>query len=171
MREVCYFVACSLDGFIAGPDASIDWLFTDGDYGYADFYREVDCLLVGRQTFETALSFGEYPYAGKRVCVFTRGGFRSPVTEAEVVQADPASFVASLKQFPGGRIWLVGGGELAGALAQARLVDELVVSVHPVTLGRGVPLFQPHDGRGHWEVTRTLGYPTGLVQTTYRLRD
>jgi dihydrofolate reductase len=72
MRKVRLFIAASLDGFIAREDGSIDWLFSDADYGYAQFYDSVDAVLVGRRTYEQAKGFEQKPFSGKKVYVFTR---------------------------------------------------------------------------------------------------
>ena len=168
MREVTYFVGCSLDGFIATLDDRFDWLFTDDDYGFIDFYRSVDCVVMGRRTFEMALSFEEYPYAKKKAYVFTRRATESPIPQAEFVNEDHARFVKKLKQDPGGRIWLVGGGIIATSLMQVGLVDELVLTIHPITLGQGVPLFTPHGTRSGWKLHTSQSWNNGLVQTTYR---
>jgi dihydrofolate reductase len=170
MREISYFVASSLDGFIAGPGESIDWLFTDGDYGYSEFYRTVDCVVMGRKTFELSLSFPEYPYPGKKAYVFTRRTLKPPGADVVVVKESPDAFLAELKQQEGGRIWFVGGGELGGELIQAGLIDEIVLTIHPVTLGGGVPLFKAHDRRTDWSVDSVKSYRNGLVQVTYRRR-
>ncbi len=170
MRDVTYFVACSLDGFIARLDDSFDWLFADDDYGYAEFYRSVDCVVMGRKTFDASLRFVEYPYPGKRAYVFSRRAGESPIAEAEFVGEDPARFVKKLKAQPGGRIWVVGGGAIASALLQAGLVDEMVLTIHPITLGQGVPLFERHGVETRWSVHSTRAYQNGLVQVTYRKR-
>ena len=212
MRDLSYFVATSLDGFIAGPDGDIDWLFTGGDYGYSEFYRSVDCVAMGRKTFELSLSFPEYPYRGKRAYVFTRRTLKPPHPDVVIVHEPPDAFLAELKQKApdseslsgersggselrlagrtsssepplagrtssnepplagrtGNKIWFVGGGELGGALIQAGLIDELVLTIHPVTLGRGIPLFNPHDRRTDWALQTVTSYREGLVQVTYR---
>ena len=170
MRDVSYFVGCSLDGFIARMDESFDWLFTDDDYGFAEFYRSVDCLVMGRKTFDVALGFVEYPYAKKRAYVFSRQKAESPIGEAEFVSEDPARFVKKLKQQPGGRIWVVGGGAIAAALLQANLIDELMLAIHPITLGQGVPVFERHGAETRWIVSSTRVFQNGLVQVTYRRR-
>ena len=72
MRKIVLFIASSLDNFIARKNGDVSWLFTDQDYGYKKFYYSVDVLLVGRKTYEQALSFGEWPYIGKKCYVFTR---------------------------------------------------------------------------------------------------
>ncbi len=168
MRDVSYFVACSLDGMIAGPNDAIDWLFTDDDYGFAEFYRSVDCLVMGRKTFDAALSFDPFPYAGKRVFVVTRTRGAAPLPDVEFVNDDPARVVRRLKLEPGGRVWVVGGGQVVAPLLDAGLVDELVLTIHPVTLGRGARLFETHEARNRWRLHSTRSYHNGLVQVTYR---
>jgi dihydrofolate reductase len=168
MREVSYFVACSLDGFIATLDDQIDWLFTDDDYGFSEFYRSVDCIVMGRKTFDVSMGFDEYPYARKRAYVFTRRRAESPVPEATFVHEDPARFVKKLKHEPGGRIWVVGGGAIASALMEVGLIDELVLTIHPITLGQGVPLFEKHGARSGWKLQSAKTYHNGLLQVTYR---
>lgn len=170
MRDVSYFVACSLDGFIARMDESFDWLFADDDYGFAEFYRSVDCVVMGRKTFDVALGFVEYPYPKKPAYVFSRQSVESPIAEAEFVKEDPARFVKRLKQQPGGRIWVVGGGAIAAALLQANLIDEMVLTIHPITLGQGVPVFERHGVETRWIVSSTRAYQNGLVQVTYKRR-
>ncbi|HEU4364461.1 MAG TPA: dihydrofolate reductase family protein [Candidatus Krumholzibacteria bacterium] len=168
MRDVTYFVAASLDGFIARLDESINWLFMDDDYGFDEFYRSVDAVVMGRRTFEVSLNVIEYPYAGKRAYVFSRTLTQSPHPDAEVVSEDPARFVKKLKSSPGGRIWVVGGGGIASALLQAGLVDELIVTIHPITLGQGVPLFERHGTEQRWTLYSSRAYHNGLLQATWR---
>jgi dihydrofolate reductase len=168
MRDVSYFVACSLDGFIATLDDRFDWLFGDDDYGFDEFYRSVDCIVMGRRTFDIAINAEEYPYPRKQAYVFTRRAAESPIPEAEFVNEDPARFVKRLKNEAGGRIWVAGGGVIATALMQVGLIDELVLTIHPITLGQGVPLFTPHGTRSGWKLHSSKSWNNGLVQTTYR---
>jgi dihydrofolate reductase len=170
MREIVYFVATSLDGYIARKDGGIDWLFTDGDYGYKDFYDSVDLLLVGRKTFELALSFPDYPYAGKRCVVFSRSWekLEMPDTNVELSKVEPAEAARRYKAEKGGRIWCVGGGRLASALLSAGLIDEVVLSVHPAALGDGIPLFERREAFTPFRLVKSEPFPSGLVQLTYR---
>ena len=167
MRKLSYFVACSLDGYIATPDRRVDWLFQDGDYGYEEFYEKVDTVLMGRHTYEFILAGGRWHFPGKEAWVFSTSLRTSPLKEVHVAQGDAAAFVRELKGRPGQRIWLVGGAGLAGPILAAGEVDELVVSIHPVTLGDGVPLFPKGEGRTQWRLRATKSWPNGLVQLTY----
>jgi dihydrofolate reductase len=167
MRRVRYFVASSLDGYIARTDGSIGWLFHDADYGYAEFYASIDTVVMGRATYELALALGPYPFSGKKAYVFSQSRAGTRDGHAEFVAGDVPAFVAGLRAQPGRDIWLVGGAKLAREFLAADLIDEHIVSIHPVLLGAGIPLF-PVNGREtvlRFEGART--FPSGLVQLRY----
>lgn len=172
-RKLTYFVACSMDGFIAAPGGRIDWLFTDQDYGYAAFYSQVDTLLMGRKTYDLCMGFPEYPYPNKRAFVFSRTLESSPRQEVEITDEEPGSLVMGLKREPGGTIWLVGGFGLAKQLWHADEIDQLFVSIHPVSLGDGVPLFPKGElVPRKWRLMGSRIHATGLLQAVYdRVRD
>jgi dihydrofolate reductase len=158
--EIVYYVAASLDGFIATPDGGIDWLkpFEGGaeDYDYGEFYASVEAVLMGRKTYEQSLQFPEWPYAGKPYWVFSRSNGNTPSSVVKEMQA------RGLR-----RAWLVGGGKLAAAFRAEGLITEHIVSVIPVLLGSGIPLF---DGPGSAETLKLLGsktYDSGIVQLRY----
>ncbi len=166
-RRLKLFIAASLDGFIARKDGSIDWLFTDADYGYKEFYSSVDTVLVGRRTFEQALTLEEDPFSGKACFVFTRkaAGAAGQVT---FVSGDIAEFTKALKEGPGKDIWLVGGSETAAALKH--LIDDFIVSFHPRILGSGIPLFSGEWTETPLELVNTASFPSGLVQLHYMVK-
>jgi dihydrofolate reductase len=158
--EIVYYVASSLDGFIATPDGGIDWLkpFEGGaeDYGYGEFYASVEAVLIGRKTYEQCLQFPEWPYAGKPYWVFSTANGNTP-----------AKVAAEMGSRGIRRAWLVGGGKLAAAFRAEGLITEHIVSVIPVLLGSGIPLF---DGPAPLEALRLAGaktYETGIVQLRY----
>ena len=166
MPRIALYIATSLDGYVAGPDDDLDWLFTDADYGYEAFYAGVDRVVMGRRTYEVVRSFGGWPYVGKRGFVFTnRPAELEPGVEA--VSGDPAEIAPRLAEGAQGDIWLVGGGELASQFRQAGLVDRYVLSVHPVMLGSGSPLFPRELPPEQLELTAHHVWPNGLVQLTY----
>src|SRR3989338_6215947 len=134
MRKIRLFIACSLDGFIARKDGSIDWLFT-GDYGYKKFYDSVDTVLMGRKTYELGLTFNEHN-KGKRAIVFTTRKNLKKFPNVEFV-SDAVPFTRKLKKGKGNSIWLVGGGEIVSVLLGNGLVDEMQIFVHPIVLGNG----------------------------------
>jgi dihydrofolate reductase len=166
------FIAASLDGFIARSDGGIDWLSvverSGEDYGFGEFMASVDTLVLGRKTWETALGFPEWPYAGKRVVVMSRHP-RAARHGETFHPGPPEALVAALAE-AGARHLYVDGGATIRAFLAAGLVDELTLSVIPVLLGAGIPLF----GDGVREAPLTLrscrGFDAGLVQLRYTLR-
>jgi dihydrofolate reductase len=163
--RIVAFIATSLDGYIAGPGGDLDWLFTDADHGYERFYASVDRVIMGRRTYETVLGFG-WPYAGKRSFVFTHRPI-APRDDVVAVVGEPADVAPRIAEGAAGDLWLVGGGDLIGQFRRARLVDRYVLSVHPVLLGRGTPLFPGELPREQLELTAQQSWPNGLVQLTY----
>ena len=149
-----YYTATSLDGFLATDDDSLDWLFPLGDLGvssYSAFIAEVGALAMGSATYEWIVRNGErvaqeagsaWPYA-QSAWVFTRRQLPS-VAGADVrfVAGDVRPVHVAMREAAESRnIWIVGGGDLAGQFHDAGLLDELIVQVGSVTLGRGKPLF------------------------------
>ncbi len=166
-RPVQLFIACSLDGYVAGPRHEIDWLFSDQDYGYTPFYAGVDTLLIGRKTYEVACSFPAWPYAGKDVVVFTR---RTPPPDDPRVRftaETPAAVVRALRAKPGKALWLVGGGELLSAFLNAGLVDDAALAIHPILLGGGVRLVPPGTLRTKLKLKDEVRFDSGLVLLSY----
>ena len=167
MRAVKLFIATSLDAYIAREDGGVDWLFQEGDYGWTTFIASVDTALIGRRTFDFMVGAGAPTFEGLDHYVFSRT--LSPDTEGvTVVSWDPADLVTELRRRPGKDIWLVGGGELNTALARAGMIDEMIVSVHPVVLGSGIPLFAPGCTQTDLEFVGSETWGTGLVQLSYR---
>lgn len=165
------FIATSLDGYIAGPDDDLSWLFTDADYGFEEFYQSVDTLIMGRGTYDVVRGMGKWPYKGKRTLVVTRS------EKLEITTPDTAYFNGSLqdlekllKEQGVKRSWLVGGGELVAGYLNAGLVEEVNVSVHPVLLGKGVPLFPSGFPKTLLELIEAEAFDSGLVQIKYKIK-
>ena len=148
-RDLVLFIATSLDGYIATKDESLEWLFNvegEGDNGYSDFYESVDTVLMGKKTYEWLMKqeTGEFPYKNKACYVFTR----SPIEDTDDVKftnEDIISFTNKLKNQEGKNIWIVGGGELLQSFIKEKLVDELIITVAPSIIGKGIPLFKEGD--------------------------
>jgi dihydrofolate reductase len=151
MRQVIYGGAISLDGFLAGPGESIDWLRYSDESAklMAASFEGVDAMLMGRKTFDFAQRMGGGPpVKGVTTYVFSQTmKCMPPGARGELVSEDAAGFVGRLKNRSGGRILVMGGGELGSALIEAGLVDEIGFSIHPVLLGAGVPAFRPFERR------------------------
>lgn len=168
MRKVKLYIASSLDSYIASESGGIDWLFTDEDYGYAKFYDSIDTILVGRKTYDQSLKFDEYPYKTKKVYVFTRRiDGKKNTSYVEYVNVDIPSFVRHLLQSVGKDIWLLGGGEIVSILLNANLVDEIILSIHPIILGKGISLFNNIKKRVTLQLREFIPFGSGLVQLCY----
>lgn len=164
--RVTYFVASSLDGFIAGPNERLDWLLTDDDYDFAPFFADVDALVMGRGTYDIIHGFGQWPYGDTPSYVFTHretGGDR-PVQH---VTGDITAFLDRMVGEGVEALWLVGGGDLAAQFLSAGLLDAVVVSVHPVVLGSGTPLFGGAVPVTPLRLDDARAFPSGLVQVRY----
>ena len=145
MRKVIYSAAASLDGYIAGPGEAIDWLRMSEDTGriLTELWKGVDTILMGRKTYDFSVRGGGAGGSSKmKTYIFSRTMTEAP-KRAELVREDPAGFVRALKAGPGGNIFILGGGELGSVLIEGGAVDEIGLSVHPLLLGGGVPLFRP----------------------------
>jgi dihydrofolate reductase len=188
MRKLVYFVASTLDGFIAAPDGSVGFIPFAADSDLARFIRTeypetlptafrqalgfddapnraFDTVVMGRGTYEPALKEGiTSPYRHLRQCVFSRS-LASPDPEVEVVAGDPVEFVRALKRENGKDIWLGGGGELAGVLWPE--IDELVVKVNPVAAGDGIPLARRPFDPTLLTLRSARPMQTGVVVLTY----
>lgn len=166
-RKVRLFIATSLDGYIAGPDESLDWLFGDADYGYDEFIASVDTLAMGRRTYEVVKRLGEWPYEGLATTVFTRNEQMPHDHRVDFTSRAPMDWMHDVDRKPGKDVWVVGGGMLIREFLDAQLVDEMTLSVHPIVLGGGTPLFPQGGHRHKLRLARVHSYPSGLVSSTY----
>jgi len=173
MRSVILGLAVTLDGFIEGPNGEYDWCFTDQDYGMNDFLGRVDTILIGRKSYEVAMAAGP-DYGMPAMPPMKEYIFSNTLKEvkdgAMLVAGDTIAAVKKIKEQPGKDIWLFGGAALTGSLIKAGLVDELWLSIHPVLLGAGRPLFTGLLNRYSLELLETKSYGTGLVSVRYRFR-
>ncbi|MFB2920823.1 dihydrofolate reductase family protein [Aerosakkonema funiforme] len=170
MRKIRLYIASSLDGYIARTSGDVDWLFTDADYGYTEFFAQIDTVLMGNKTYQQVLGFGEYPYKGKQVFVFSNTLPGQKDNNVEFVGGDLNEFVNNLRQSPGGDIWLVGGGEIIHYFLKHSLIDELILSIHPIILGDGIPLIVKDASlQTSLKLKDVKTYDSGLLQVSYDL--
>ena len=158
MDRVQYYVAASLDGFIAETDDGLQWLFdaaddptTGDDANYNAFYDGVTAIAVGASTYAIVLGH-EWPYAGRPTFVFTHRELPAPEgADVRFVQGEVTDHIDAMREAAGdGNLWVLGGGELASQFADAGLLDELIVTYVPAVLGTGVGLFaRAMPGRSH----------------------
>lgn len=170
MGKVTYYVAASVDGFIADVEGGVGWLPESeaDDYGYGEFYAGVEALAMGRRTYDQVLGFGEWPYPGKAVYVFTHSPPPEGPEGVRFFQGSALEFARDIGAKHAGGVWLVGGAGLADQFRQAGLIDEYLVFVVPTILGQGVPLFGGHGPPTALELVSTEAYPDGLVKLHYQ---
>ena len=163
------FIACSLDGFIAGPGGDLSWLpppREGEDYGYGAFMAETSALLMGRSTYETAVGFESWPYGETPVFVATSRSLEPGVPTVRAIRGEPWELLARVREVTDGGIYL-DGGVLIRQFLDAHLVDELTVTIVPCILGAGAPLFAGAARTG-LVLLRSQAFDDGLVQLTYR---
>jgi dihydrofolate reductase len=169
--QIIYYVAASLDGYIATPDGDVAWLApfeaTGEDYGYATFYASIDAVLLGRKTYEQGLSFGDWPYPGKPCWVFTRQALEVGQPDVRVAREGLRPALAELTARGCRRAWLVGGGTLAAAFRAEGLISEYIVAVVPVILGAGIPLFAGAAPPEYLSLLESRVFRNGIVQMHY----
>jgi dihydrofolate reductase len=189
MRELIYYVASTVDGFIAEKDGGFGFFPTTGDHiddiaqsfpetlpaqlhkalGIHPTNNTFDAVLMGRGTYEVGLPFGvTSPYPHLRQYVISRTMTASPSPDIELCNGDPLAFVRGLKQQPGKAIWLCGGGILATALFPE--LDELIIKLNPILLGSGIPLFAPSIDRARLDLKSSKTYDSGVTLLRYRVK-
>jgi dihydrofolate reductase len=189
MSRTQYYAAATLDGYIAEADDSLGWLLGyDGSYGgedaepikgsYESFYDRVGALVSGSTTYEWVLdhigSEGEWPYSGKPTWVLSSRDLPLPPGEGidvRIVNVPVTDLHEEMLASAEGRnLWVVGGGNVASQFADAGLLDELLVTVVPVVLGEGKPLFDRHLPGGPMQLTGARSFDSGMVELRYELR-
>ena len=170
------FIATSLDGFIARKNGAIDWLNDPAnadegeDYGYKTFFDSIDIMVIGRNTYELALTFDEWPYSGKKVVVLSSGAPNIPANLAasvEIMSGTPEEVARRLAE-NGTRHAYVDGGVTIQGFLQAGLIHEMTITTIPILIGEGIPLFGKLDRDIRFQHIETKAYPSGLVQSKYR---
>jgi dihydrofolate reductase len=172
------FIATSLDGFIAREDGGIDWLEEANravpageDCGYGQFMATVDALVMGRHTFEQVLAFESWPYGRMPVVVLSRRMTGLPAGVPPTVSlysGVPAELVARLSREGMRHVYVDGGITIRQFLA-AGLINEITLTVIPVLLGTGRPLFGPLAADVRLEHIATRAFDFGFVQSRYRI--
>lgn len=172
MAKVILYIATSIDGYIARKDGSIDWLNDiepdpDEDFGYKELLNSVNSLLMGRKTYEQVLTFGEWPYKGKKCIVFTS---KEIDKDPNVSVAHDLDVVKQLVKDESKDVWLVGGCGLNTSLLNAGLIDELIITIIPKILGSGIPLFNYSKDVLKFDLVDSNGYRNGFVQNVYKIK-
>lgn len=170
MADLTYYVAATLDGFIAHEDGSFDGFEWD-DEVVSDFFADLEkfgTVLMGRKTYEVGLKEGKTsPYPSMRQVVFSQTMEESPDEAVELVREDMVEFVRSVKSQEDAPIWLCGGADVASTLMDAGLVDHMTVKLNPVVFGSGISLFSDTTEQAALELKETKVYDCGIVLLRY----
>ena len=185
MRTLTYYVATTLDGFIAREDGSFHEFPWDDAFGGELLARfpetfpahlrtdslsnqRFDTVLMGRGTYEVGLREGiTSPYPSLRQYVFSRTLAESPDPDVILVAGDAMETVRGLKDEDGRGIWLCGGSELASTLYEAALIDELVIKLNPILFGAGIPLFRGTVSARRLTLLESEAFPSGHLLLRY----
>jgi dihydrofolate reductase len=166
------FVGTSLDGFIARSNDDLDFLPPGGGepHGYDEFIASVDAIVIGRRTFEKVRSFDAWPYGRKRVIVLSSAPLDLASVDGVVEQmgGEPSAIVDALAKRGLDHVY-VDGGVTVQRFLRAGLIQRLIVTRVPVLIGDGISLFGALDRDIALEHVATRAYPTGLVQSEYRI--
>jgi len=165
-RSLFLYIALSLDGYIAGPNGELNWLYSDQDYGYYEFIKTIDTVLIGRKTYDEILGFDvPYPYDDKKSYVFTSTPEDySSDHDITFTADDPLKVWNSLKNQDGRDVWLVGGGKLITPFVNQNEIDQYIIAIHPIILGDGIELFRDINRRVNLETKEVKTFDSGLVQ-------
>lgn len=178
-RRIILDLAVTLDGFIEGKNGEVDWCIMDPDMEFTSFLNQIDTILYGRKSYDL---WGQYMpkdndsdsekeiwemIHSKEKYVFSRTK-REANNEVMFINENIAEEVNKLKNEPGKDIWLYGGASLITTFINLGLVDEFRLSIHPVILGEGKPMFIEIKQRLNLNLVDTRTFSSGVVQLIYR---
>lgn len=171
-KKVILYIATSLDGYIAGENDNLDFLKVvekEGeDYGYSEFIKSVDTVIIGRKTYDWIMHHvPEFIHADKETYVITRSK-KQPTGKIRYFGGNLNDLVKKLKTEKGKNIFCDGGAEIVNELLKHNLIDEFIISVIPVLLGSGTRLYNDNRPEQKLQLVSVKSYETGLVQMHYK---
>ncbi|MDH5365583.1 MAG: dihydrofolate reductase family protein [Cyclobacteriaceae bacterium] len=173
MKKLKLYIAISLNGKIAKPDGSVDWLESipnpeKDDYGYSEFYKSIDTTIQGYSTYDQIIQWGiDFPYADKKNYVLTRKQGLENTDDVEFITENHIETIQQLKEQEGKDIWLIGGGQVNTLLFNENLIDEIFVFVMPIVIPNGIDLFEGLPDENLLTLINTKTYDTGVVELKY----
>ncbi len=175
MRKLILYIAASLDGYIAKPNDDLSFLSIveqEGeDYGYADFIKTIDTVIVGRKTYDKVIAMGyEFPHANKDTYIITRTP-RPNIGSVKFYTGNLKDLVSNLKLKKGKNIFCDGGAEIVNELLNHQLFDELIISVIPVLVGSGTKLFKDGRPEQKLQLISSKQFEKGLIQLHYKMAE
>ncbi|MEY2563188.1 MAG: hypothetical protein QOH88_1381 [Verrucomicrobiota bacterium] len=175
MRKVTFGGANSLDNYFARKNDAVDWLKWSDEAGaiMAKYWKTIDTIVMGRKTYIAGLKLTKgkgNPYGKMKCYVFSRTLKPRKGDQVEIVPTDAVKFVRKLKEQSGKDICVMGGGELAHSLFEAKLIDEIGFTIQPILLGEGIPLFLPMKRQIDLELLDCQRFKNGCVSVSYRVK-
>jgi len=188
MRKVVVSMNVTLDGFMSGPDCELDWHFQrwteDMSECLCEQLRKADTILLGRVTYDTMagywpsqslnlsypridIAFAEMMNYYPKI-VFSKTLVTTEWNNSRLVNGDILTEITKLKQMPGNDMIIYGSGKIVSFLSRLNLIDEYVLWIHPVILGKGKPLFKL-SGQLRLELIKTKTFRTGVVVVYYKV--
>jgi dihydrofolate reductase len=172
MKKICYAVAASLDGYIAGPKGEADWIIIDPEIDFEALFKRFDTVLMGRRTFAAMEKMGQGPMSGMETFVLSRTLEPRKHPNVTILGDKAEETVAALRAKRGKDIWLFGGGSLFRSLLAAGLVDTVEVAIVPILLGDGIPLLPSLATRTGLKLINHRVYKkTGIISLEYSVRQ
>ena len=180
MKKIVLDLAFTLDGFIEGPQGEIDWCIMDDDMDFDGFLTTIDTIFYGRVSYDIWGNFQPGENASdaeiklwkrvhsKKKYVFTRQ--KKEDNDATYINSSIQEKVTEIKNQGGKDIWLYGGANLIKTFIQSGLVDIYRISVHPIALGSGKPLFEDLKERLNLTLINTNIFKSGVVQLIYEAK-
>lgn len=171
--QIILYIACSIDGYIAMPGDDLSFLSlveSEGeDYGYQNFTDQVDTIILGRKTYDWVLkAIGRFPHEDKEVYVMSKSK-KGRENHVQFYSGELSTLVEKFMNRPGQRnVFVDGGAATVHAFLQEKLLDQMILSIIPTTLGEGIRLFQSGIGQQIWKLVDSRSFPSGLVQLHYK---
>jgi len=171
MRKICYGVAMSLDGYIAGPHGEDDWIVMDPEIDFGAMFAKYDTLVMGRKTFERMVKAGKASIPGMKIVVFSKTLQSAQYPDVTIVADKLEETVAAIRATPGKEIWLFGGGALFRSFLEKGLVDTVEIGLIPILLGEGIPLLPAPAKRASLTlVSQRIYRNSGVIMLTYAMK-
>lgn len=173
-RRTIVFIACSLDGYIAGPGEDLSFLslaeMEGEDYGYSSFIQSIDTVIIGRKTYDWVMkAVPVFPHEDKQTYVITRQHIPSK-GNITFYNDSLKELILRLKNTEGKNIFIDGGSEIIDLLLKDSLIDEFIISIIPVLLGDGIPLFKKGSQPINLNMDSVQTFKSGLVQLRYKMK-
>jgi len=175
MNKVILYIATSSDGFIADSDGSVDWLphpQNDDDLevvGYKKLMERVDTILMGSKSYEQIMDFGDWGWPDKHTYVFSSQALESPLSSITVTNDSPSHLIHKMQGRNSDKdIWLLGGAQLVKSCAEYRLIDEIILTIVPQNLGKGIKLDLSF---GEFDLKSQQPLMEGMIQRIYLRKE